>query len=113
MPAHFVLKRYMPGFEHNGDLYEAIKSGRKKIEYRDATDHWKVRLLSDKGKMFKDFYKGRTMIFRGDQMKHDKAVFVVGYTKYPRLTADITKIVYNCDSDKFETHLENVREELE
>ena len=110
MPAHFVLKRYLKGFEEYGDLYEAIKSGRKTVEYRDATDHWKVRLLSPKGIMFKDFYKGRSMIFEGDLIKHDKAVFVVGYTKHPKLVADITKIVYNYDTDKFETHIENVKE---
>ena len=110
MPIHFVLKRYLPGFEEYGDLYEAIKTGKKTVEYRDSTEYWKVRLLSSKGIMYKDFYKGRSMIFEGDLIKHDKAVFVVGYTKYPRLIADITKIGYNYDSNQFEVHIENVRE---
>ena len=112
MPAHFVLKRYLEGFEEYGDLYEAIKTGRKTVEYRDATSHWEVRLLSPKGRLFKQFYRGRNLNFRGGHLKHDKAVFVVGYTKYPRLVADITKIVYNYDGDQFEVHIANVREEL-
>ncbi len=111
MPAHFVLKRYMPGFEEYGDLYEAIKTGRKKVEYRDATPYWELRLLSEKAWLYKSFYLGRTLVFRGDFLKHDTATFVVGYTSYPRLIADITKIVFDYDADQFQVHLENVKEE--
>ena len=108
---HFVLKRYLEGFEEYGDLYEAIKSGRKTIEYRDATKHWKTRLLSTEAIEFLESDKrGINLVFRGDLLKRDKAVFVVGYTKYPKLVADITKIEYNCDTDKLETHLTNVKE---
>ena len=110
MPVHFVLKRYLEGFEEYGDLYEAIKSGRKTVEYRDATDHWKVRLLSPKGIIFKDFYQGRSLVFSGDHLKHDKAVFVVGYTKHPKLVVNITKVVYLYDTNQFEIHLINVKE---
>ncbi|MHA1286011.1 MAG: hypothetical protein ACTSPB_01285 [Candidatus Thorarchaeota archaeon] len=113
MPVDFVLKRRLKGFEEYGDLYEAIKSGRKKVEYRDATNHWMVRLLSEKGILFKNFYKGRSMEFTGSYLKHDTAVFRVGYTKYPRLVADITKIVFNYDSKQYEVHIDNVREETQ
>ena len=110
MPAHFVLKRFLEGYEEYGDLYEAIKSGRKKVEYRDATPHWTSRLISEKGLDDVRHHFGSDLEFTGDHMKHDKAVFVVGYTKFPKLVADITKIVYNHETDKFETHIENVRE---
>ena len=110
MPAHFVLKRFMPGFEEYGDLYEAIKSGRKTVEYRDATPHWWSRLIEARARTLGQWYKGRNIVFHGNQLKHDKAVFVVGYTKYPKLEADITKIVFNYQTNKLETHLENVRE---
>jgi len=111
MPAHFVLKRFIPGFEEYGDLYEAIKKGKKKIEYRDATNHWMVRLLSGKGMLFKDFYpSNRRLSFRGSHLKHKTAVFVVGYTKYPRLIARIDKIVLDRDSNQFEIHITDVKE---
>ncbi|HUW44732.1 MAG TPA: hypothetical protein VMW50_02960 [Dehalococcoidia bacterium] len=112
MPAHFVLKRYLEGFEKYGDLYEAIKSGKKTVEYRDASDHWWNRLIEKRSRLLGQFYKGRNIVFQGNQLKHDKAVFVVGYTKYPRLVADVTKIVYLYDSNQLETHITNVTEEL-
>ena len=111
MPAHFVLKRYLEGFEEYGDLYEAIKSGRKKVEYRDATDHWATRLLNPDGKTwFNNLRDSGDIEFNKDYLKHDKAVFVVGYTKHPKLVADITKIVYRRESNQFETHIKNVRQ---
>jgi len=112
MPAHFVLKRYLEGFEEYGDLYEAIKSGRKKVEYRDATDHWVKRLLTPTGRgwLYTSRNNGKGFEFTKDLLKHNKAVFVVGYTKYPKLVADITKIVYLHDTNQLETHLENVKE---
>ena len=111
MTAHFVLKRYLEGFEEYGDLYEAIKSGRKTVEYRDATEHWKSRLLTPKAiKLLEADERGINLVFREDLLKHDKAVFVVGYTKYPKLVADITKIVYLHNTNQLETHLENVKE---
>ena len=107
------MKRYLEGFEEYGDLYEAIKSGRKKVEYRDATDHWKTRLLTPKAiKILESDERGINLVFREDLLKHSKAVFVVGYTKFPKLVADITKIVYLHDTNQFETHLENVKENL-
>ena len=113
MTAHFVLKRYLKGFEEYGDLYEAIKSGRKIVEYRDSTKHWKTRLLSPEAIEFLESdERGINIVFRESMLKHDKAVFVVGYTKYPRLTADITKIVYLYDSNQLETHIINVKETL-
>ena len=101
----------MPGFEEYGDLYEAIKTGKKTVEYRDATKHWMVRLLSGKGMLFMDFYpSNRKMNFRGGHLKHKQAVFVVGYTKYPRLIARIDRIVLNRDSNQFEIHIKDVTE---
>lgn len=110
--AHFILKRNLPGYEEYGDLYEAIKEGRKKVEYRDASPHWWNRLIEARARMLGQFYKGRNIVFQGTQLKHSKAVFVVGYTKYPRLEADITKIVYLCNTNQFEIHIENVVEFL-
>ena len=111
MPAHFVLKRFLEGFEEYGDLYEAIKSGRKKVEYRDATKHWKTRLLTPKAVEILDSdERGINLVFREDLLKHDKAVFVVGYTKFPKLLAEITKIVYDHDAQQLQTHIVNVRE---
>jgi len=111
MSAHFVLKRFLEGFEEYGDLYEAIKSGRKTVEYRDATDHWATRLLTPEGKLWlKELRDVGYIEFVKEYLKHDTAVFVVGYTKYPRLVADITKIVYNYDADQFEVHIANVKE---
>ena len=105
------MKRYLKGFEEYGDLYEAIKSGKKTVEYRDASDHWWNRLIEKRAKLLGKFYRGRNMVFQKGQLKHDKAVFVVGYTKYPRLVADITKIIYLYDSNQFEVHIKNVKEE--
>lgn len=111
MPAHFVLKRFLEGFEEYGDLYEAIKSGRKTVEYRDATNHWVSRLISEKGLWdIRGHFGNRDIEFTGDMMKHDKAVFVVGYTKTPRLVADITKIVYDHEAKQLQTHIINVKE---
>lgn len=113
MPAHFVLKRFLEGFEEYGDLYEAIKSGRKTVEYRDTTKHWKTRLLALKAiALLESDKRGINLVFRHDMLKHDKAIFVVGYTKYPRLIADITKIVYNNETNQFEVHIVNVKEVL-
>jgi len=111
MPAHFVLKRYLEGFEEYGDLYEAIKSGRKTVEYRDATDHWAIRLLTPEGNSLLKELRGMGYIeFNKEYLKHDKAVFVVGYTKHPKLVVDITKVVYLYDTNQFEIHLTNVKE---
>jgi len=111
MPAHFVLKRFLKGFEEYGDLYEAIKSGRKTVEYRDATDHWKTRLLTPKTIELLDSDKrGINLVFRYDMLKHAKAVFVVGYTKHPKLVADITKIVYDHEAKQLQIHIINVKE---
>jgi len=109
--AHFVLKRYLEGFEEYGDLYEAIKSGRKNVEYRDATKYWKTRLLTKEAvELLESDKRGINLVFREDMLKHDKATFVVGYTKHPKLVADITKIVYTHDTNQLETYIENVRE---
>lgn len=111
MPARFVLKRFLEGFEEYGDLYEAIKSGRKTVEYRDATKHWKTRLLTKKAIEILDSHsKTKNIVFRDNYLKHDKAVFVVGYTKHPKLVADITEIIYLYETDQFETHIKNVKE---
>ena len=111
MPAHFVLKRYMPGFEEYGDLYEAIKSGRKTVEYRDATEHWATRLLTLDGiQLLNNLRSVADIEFNKDYLKYDKAIFVVGRTKHPKLVANITKIIYKREANQFETHLANVKE---
>ena len=121
MPVHFVLKRFLPGFEEYGDLYEAIKTGKKTVEYRDDTWYWANRLLSTKGlKLYNSInYRNsqndlaKTVLFSFDLpelLKHTKATFRVGYTKGPTLHATIKKIIWKVSKKQFEIHIENVTE---
>ena len=138
MPVHFVLKRFMPEFEEQGeaiDLYEAIKTGKKKVEYRDASEYWAKRLFSDRGMLVYttirrlvgsdprkvlimgfgfdpscDAEWGTQITFSAADLKHSEANFRVGYTKKPTLHADIKKVVWNLEYDWFEIELENVIE---
>ena len=121
MPVHFILKRHLPGFEEYGDLYEAIKEGRKTVEYRDATPYWAKRLLSEEGlsryneelEYNKD--KARPFLalyrFTGEQLRHTEATFRVGYTRGPTLRATILDIVWHLLTEQFEIRIADVREE--
>ncbi|TRZ51120.1 MAG: hypothetical protein D4S01_05455 [Dehalococcoidia bacterium] len=74
--------------------YEAIRSGRKTIEYRQYNGYWRARLIQA-------------------NPRPTRAWFVVGYPKgslLPRLEADITRIVRRRPSNQIEIHFENVVE---
>lgn len=119
MSFHFVLKRTGWGY---CDIYEALKSGEKTSEWRDGSDHWKVRLLNELGRKqlrwaheLKERNKGHNkpyfiMPFPDYMWKHKKARFVVGYTKAPMLIADVKAIIYNSETNQFEIQIENVVE---
>lgn len=100
----FHLKRFWKGDadkEYDGtvDLYEEIKSGRKKSEYRDATPYWAKRLLKTKRDLKESI--------------PNRAWFVVGYPRgnLPRLEADMRDIiVLHVDTGQYEICVENVVE---
>jgi len=120
MSFHFVLKRSGWGYD---DLYEAIKTGEKTSEWRDGSDHWISRLLNEGGRQqlqwaheLKERNKGDTkpyfvLPFNDYHWKHKRARFVVGYTKSPMLTADVTAILYYSKTNRFEVRIANVEEE--
>ena len=84
----FHLKRFWNG----RDLREEIKSGKKRIEYRDASIYWLTRLLKNP--------------------KPRRAWFVFGYPKnnLPRFEADIISIIPFPFRNQIETHFSNVIE---
>ena len=120
MSFHFVLKRSGWGYD---DLYEAIKTGEKTSEWRDGIDHWKVRLLTESGRedlerahemrregIIRDLKPFFLLDFPDYHWKHKRARFVVGYTKSPMLTADVTAILYYSKTNQFEVRITNVEE---
>lgn len=113
MTVHFTLKRKGWGYE---DIYEALKTGAKTSEYRDASPFWISRLFTKRAQSSvrhnMNRHKGRILFTHPDDHKHTEARFVVGYTKYPRLIADIHNIFYLKYSNQFEIQIKNVREEL-
>ncbi len=121
MSFHFVLKRTGWGYD---DVYEALKTGEKTSEWRDGSDYWAKRLLTEMGRTqirwareYKERNKGRTnphfiIPFPEYLWKHKKARFVVGHTKSPMLVADVTVITYYSETNQFEIRVENVEEIL-
>ena len=112
MSFHFVLKRSGWGYD---DVYEAVKSGRKPSEWRDASDHWIRRLLNEEGvSLLETFNSGYEKLdelcFLPYYWKYTKARFVVGYTKSPMLVAEVTGIIYHRDTEQFEVQIKNVVE---
>lgn len=107
----FVLKRSGWGYD---DLYEAIKSGEKTSEWRDASDHWIRRLTHYRITDFRSTahwdkkYEGSQPVEH--EPKYQKAIFVVGFTKYPRLIADVKALLYHPETNQFEVQIENVEE---
>lgn len=111
MSFHFVLKRLGWGYD---DIYEALKTGEKTSEWRDASPFWISRLFK-KGAQSSVRHRiihatGSLLFLHPDDHKHKKARFVVGYTKYPRLIADIHNIYYHRNTNQFEIQIENVVE---
>ncbi len=93
--------------EEQRDLYEEIKTGKKTVEYRDATPYWAKRLLIHKRvppTKYRHSFK--------HQLKVKRAWFTVGFPKgsVPRLEADITDLIYDSDTEQFEIHIANVKE---
>lgn len=115
MVIHFTLKRKGWGYD---DVYEVLKSGEKDIEWRPASDFWISRLFKDKKYVtdtIENFSRieseGMTCSFPKQIWKATKAKFVVGYTKYPRLYADIEEIKYYPNTEQFGIKISNVIEE--
>ena len=83
------------------DLWEEIKSGRNKSEWREGSPYWLNRLFSGKWRFSKLTPKP---ILR--------AWFVIGYPRgnIPRLEATVTDVVYWGDSDQIETRFKDVIE---
>lgn len=75
------------------DPYEAIRCGRKTVEYRPYSRHWRLHLIQA-------------------NPRPSRAWFVVKYPKdnLPRLEADITRIVYRHPTNQIEVHFKNVKE---
>jgi len=113
MSYHFVLKRTGWGY---ADIYEALKSGEKTSEWRDATHFWISRLFKKNVQRTIErqieHYEGPRIEFHKTHYKHLKARFVVGYTKSPMLEADVTAIIFHTDSHQFEVQIENTKEIL-
>lgn len=111
MSYHFVLKRTGWGYD---DIYEALKTGEKTSEWRDATEFWISRLFTKKAqssvrhRMLR--HEGSLMFIHPDDYKHRKARFVVGYTKSPMLIADVRAIMYHTKTVQFEVQIENISE---
>jgi len=118
LSVQFILARYLPEFgDGKLDLYEAIKTGKKKVEYRTASDYWARRLLNKKGieqyLRFKPYKAGGVIRFTYYEIKHHTAIFRVGYTKTPTLHVDINSIIWNLSEGQFEIYIENVVEVVE
>ena len=113
MSYHFVLKRTGSGYD---DIYEALKSGEKTSEWRDATGFWISRLFKKNVQRTIErqikHYEGPRIQFHKTHYKHMKARFVVGYTKSPMLMADVIAIIFHTDTNQFEVQIENVEEFL-
>ncbi len=111
----FRLKRNWVIDGKTMDLYEEIKEGRKRIEYRDATFYWGVRLLEEPIKIFacRDVYS--ELADFTSFLKVKRAWFVVGFPKgsLPRLEADITKLEYDPSGAQFRIYFDNVVEVAE
>jgi len=89
----FRLSRSFVIFGNDVDPYEAIKSGRKTVEYRPNNRYWRLRLIRA-------------------NPRPSRAWFVVGSPKdsLPRLEADITRIVRRHPTNRIEIHFKNVME---
>ena len=89
----FHLSRSLVIFGNYVDPYEAIRSGRKTVEYRPHNRFWRLHLIKA-------------------NPQPSRAWFVVRYSKdnLPRLEADITKNVQRYLAKQIEVHFKNVVE---
>lgn len=97
-------------YQDEVNLYEEIKSGRKVVEYRDATEHWAKRLLICGRVPTVPTRCNFTSVLRVNKVR-----FTVGYPKgsIPHLEADIRDLVYDPDTEQFEIYFVNVKEVTE
>lgn len=122
----FRLKRFIEIEGETVDLYEAIKSGKKTSEWRNASSYWTRIFFGSnipesmcKECSFEHLCNGQrgddcptldfTKYLRG---KMRRAWFIVGFPKdnLPRLEADITAVLYHPRTNQFEIKFKNVVE---
>jgi len=117
----FRLQRHWPMPDGKVvDLWEEIVSGRKTVEYREATEYWWNRLF---GVEYNDKW---SVIIRSlakqkqkDQYIYPKdlktlvktATFTIGYPKnnLPRIEADVSFVVYYYETDQLGTGFKNIK----
>ena len=98
------------------EWYEKIRSGEKRIEYREVKPYWTVRIENELGEDYKEFAANDIITFGLFYAK--PCILRLGYTKR-QMTADITRIriVDGKDTDLrvdkpvYAIHFANVREE--
>ena len=121
MAVHFTLKRWWPdGKGGLMDLYLAIKSGSKTVEYRDFKEFWTIRLLNKRGRedlghilyTAPDPYDFN-IYFAGSRLKHQEATFTVGMVKYPKLRCKITGVTLDLKAKQYHIHITDPVEEQE
>lgn len=93
------------------DLAEEIRSGRKRIEYRRASDYWLRRLLKDPSNIPSAVDKNG-LIDLTKCLKVKRAWLIVGLPKnnLPRFEADVTGLFLDPRVRQLQTHFSNVVE---
>ena len=97
------------------EWYEKIRSGEKRIEYREVKPYWIDRIENELGEDYKELAVKDVIVFGFLNAK--PCILRLGYTKR-RMTADITmiRIVDGKDTDLhidkpvYAIHIANVRE---
>ena len=116
----FRLKRYWLVEGRTVDLSEEIRSGRKRIEYRIASDYWLRRLLKDP--IWRNISAGSMpcaanadgLIDLTKFLKVKRAWLIVGMPKnnLPRFEADVTGLFLDLRAAQLQTHFSNVVEKI-
>lgn len=99
-------------------LYEQIKSGKKRSEWRDFSKYWLYRLCKPTNPNVLILYinvNGTSPQDISSWLKVHRAWLVQGYPKgsLPRLEAAITGLVFHPNSSQLETKFNNVKEVTE
>lgn len=117
----FRLQRHWPMPDGKTvDLWEEITSGRKTIEYRDATAYWWKRLFGvDLNDKFSVSLRALAKNLKQDQYVYSKnnlkipkhATFTIGMPKnnLPRIEADVDFVVYYWETDQLGTGIKNIK----
>jgi len=108
----FILKKVWLRNGMHVNLYQEIKTGKKTVEYRKVSEHWKSRLLNDVRFPLRVVGTKGALIDLTDKLKARKAWFMVGFKKncLPRLEARITKLLLDPRAGVFHVHVDNVVE---